>query len=76
MSQIHEQKPSMLVAVLVDGKNIVKSFMIFTEAQTKDDFAKGKQLTFSGYIKKHEVSQYSKCKETMVNRVSLPKEDK
>ncbi len=76
MSRYMNRSHSMLVAVLVDGKNIVKFFYDLYRGNTKDDFAKGKHLTFSGYIKKHEVSQYSKCKETMVNRVSLPKEDK
>ena len=76
MSRYMNRSHSMLVAVLVDGKNIVKFFYDLYRGTTKADWEKGKQLTFSGYIKKHEVSQYSKCKETMVNRVSFPKEDK
>ena len=68
---------SMLVAVLTKNDNIVKFFYdLYRDSSAREFLAQGTYLRFSGYVKSHEVSDYSKCKETFCNRVTLAKEDK
>lgn len=76
MSRYMNRTHSMLVAVLIDDKNIVKFFYDLYRGATKSDFEKGKEVEFTAFVKSHEVSDFSKCKETFVNRVTLSKEDK
>jgi hypothetical protein len=66
----------MLVSVLTEDENIIKFFYDLYRGADKKDFEKGTELTFTASVKKQEVSKFSKCKETFVNRVTLPKEDK
>ena len=68
---------SMLVAVLTPNNNIVKFFYdLYRDNSAKEILKQGQFIKFSAYVKSHEVSEYSKCKETFCNRVTLPKEDK
>lgn len=76
MSRYMNRTHSMLVAVLIDNKNIVKFFYDLYRGATKTDFDKGNKIEFTAFVKSHEVSDFSKCKETFVNRVTLSKEDK
>tara|TARA_B100000614_G_C14502921_1_gene475411 strand:+ start:346 stop:1068 length:723 start_codon:yes stop_codon:yes gene_type:complete len=78
MSRYMNRSNSMLVAVLTENNNIVKFFYdLYRDASAKDFLQQGKHITLSGYVKSHNVSEYSKCKETFLNRVSFPsKEDK
>ena len=76
MSRYMNRTHSMLVAVLIDNKNIVKFFYDLYRGATKTDFDKGNNIEFTAFVKSHEVSDFSKCKETFVNRVTLSKEDK
>ena len=77
MSRYMNRSNSMLVAVLTKNNNIVKFFYdLYRDSSVKDTFMQGKFIKFSAFVKSHEVSDYSKCKETFCNRVSLPKEDK
>ena len=73
MSRYIARSHSMLIAVLTENDNIVKCFLDLYRfsKNTADDFAVGKKLSFSGFVKSHEVSDYSRCKETFVNRVSF-----
>jgi hypothetical protein len=67
----------MLVAVLTKNNNIVKFFYdLYRDSTAKETLTQGKFIKFSAFVKSHEVSDYSKCKETFCNRVTLPKEDK
>ena len=76
MSRYMNRTHSMLVAVLTPNNNIVKFFYDLYRGKAKEDFAEGTNLTFTAFVKKHEVSTFSKAKETFVNRVTLAKEDK
>lgn len=77
MSRYMNRSNSMLVAVLTPNNNIVKFFYdLYRDSTGKETLAQGKHINFSAYVKSHEVSEYSKCKETFCNRVTLPKEDK
>ena len=76
MSRYMNRTHSMLVSVLTEDQNIIKFFYDLYRGADKKDFAKGTELTFTASVKKQEVSKFSKCKETFVNRVTLPKEDK
>ena len=71
MSRYMNRTHSMLVAVLTPNNNIVKFFYDLYRGKTKEDFAEGTNLTFTAFVKKHEVSTFSKAKETFVNRVTL-----
>ena len=72
MSRFMHKTNSMLVAVLLDDKNIVKFFYdLHRGNSSKDMFSEGKNISFSAFVKSHEVSDFSKCKETFVNRVTL-----
>ena len=77
MSRYMNRSHSMLVAVLTPNNNIVKFFYdLFRDSSAKETLKQGQFIKFSAYVKSHEVSEYSKCKETFCNRVTLPKEDK
>jgi|TARA_B110000444_G_C18845542_1_gene601687 hypothetical protein len=77
MSRYMNRSNSMLVAVLTPNDNIVKFFYdLYRDSTGKETLAEGQTINFSAYVKSHEVSEYSKCKETFCNRVSLAKEDK
>ena len=66
-----------MVAVLTEDNNIIKFFYdLFRDNTIKDTLKVGNTVTFSGYVKSHDVSKFSKCKETFLNRVSIDKEDK
>jgi type VI protein secretion system component Hcp len=73
MSRYIARSHSVLIAVLTENENIVKCFLDMTRfhKNTVEDFAVGQKISFSGYVKSHEVSQYSRCKETFVNRVTF-----
>lgn len=66
---------SMLVAVVTEKKNIVKFFYDLNRSDiyNRDFFKEGKQIIFSGLVKKQDVSEFSRCKETLVNRVTFKK---
>jgi len=76
MSRYMNRTHSMLVAILTENDNIVKFFYDLYRGTKKETFAKGEFITFTGSVKSHEVSNFSKCKETFVNRVTLITEDK
>lgn len=77
MSRYMNRSNSMLVAVLTPNNNIVKFFYdLYRDSTGKETLAQGQHINFSAYVKSHEVSEYSKCKETFCNRVTLAKEDK
>ena len=77
MSRYMNRSNSMLVAVLTKNDNIIKFFYdLYRDNTAKEFLAQGTYLRFSAYVKSHEVSDYSKCKETFCNRVTLSKEDK
>ena len=77
MSRYMNRSNSMLVAVLTPNQNIVKFFYdLYRQDTDRDTFKVGINLKFSAFVKSHEVSDYSKCKETFCNRVTLSKEDK
>ena len=77
MSRYMNRSNSMLVAVLTKNNNIVKFFYdLYRDSTAKATLTQGKFIKFSAFVKSHEVSDYSKCKETFCNRVTLPKEDK
>ena len=77
MSRYMNRSNSMLVAVLTKNDNIVKFFYdLYRDSSARELLAQGTYLRFSGYVKSHEVSDYSKCRETFCNRVTLAKEDK
>ena len=78
MSRYMNRSNSMLVAVLPPNNNIVKFFYdLFRDSNARENLAQGTYLKFSGFVKSQNVSEYSKCKETFLNRVSFPyKEDK
>ena len=77
MSRYMNRSNSMLVAILTPSNNIVKFFFdLYRDQDAKDKLTQGKYLKLSGFVKSHSISDYSKCKETFLNRVSLPKEDK
>ena len=42
----------------------------------KTKIQEGKHIALTGFVKSHEVSRYSKCQETFLNRVNLIQEDK
>jgi hypothetical protein len=71
---------SLLVAVLTENGNIVKFFYDLyrrsPDFEPKTALAEGKTINFVGYVKGHDVSKYSKCKETFINRVNVHTEDK
>lgn len=68
---------SLLVAILTEDNNIIKFFYdLFRDNTIRDTLKVGNTVTFSGYVKAHDVSKFSKCKETFLNRVSIDKEDK
>jgi hypothetical protein len=68
----------MLVAILTADDNIVKFFYdLHRSGSHRDMFKEGDNISLSGYVKSHDTSKYSKCKETFLNRVSLDtQEDK
>ena len=80
MSRYMNRTNSLLVALLTENGNIVKFF--YDMFRTKDNFdpktalAEGQTVVIEGYIKGHDVSKYSKCKETFINRVNVIIEDK
>ena len=77
MSRYMNRSNSMLVAVLSPNNNIIKFFYdLYRDNTAKEFLAQGSYLRFSAYVKSHEVSDCSKCKETFCNRVTLSKEDK
>lgn len=77
MSRYMNRSNSMLVAVLTPNQNIVKFFYdLYRQDTDRDTFKVGINLKFSAFVKSHEVSDYSKCKETFCNRVTISKEDK
>ena len=76
MSRYMNRTHSMLVSVLTEDQNIIKFFYDLYRGADKKDFDKGTELVFTATVKKQEISSFSKCKETFVNRVALPKEDK
>jgi hypothetical protein len=80
MSRFMNRTNSLLVAVLTDKGNIVKFFYDLyrrsPEFEPKTALAEGKTINFVGYVKGHDVSKYSKCKETFINRVNVHTEDK
>jgi hypothetical protein len=77
MSRYMNRSNSMLVAVLTPNNNIIKFFYdLYRDSTGKETLAQGQHINFSAYVKSHEVSEYSKCKETFCNRVTLAKEDK
>ena len=71
---------SLLVALLTENGNIVKFF--YDLYRTKDGFdpknalSEGKLVVIEGFVKGHDISKYSKCKETFINRVNVITEDK
>ena len=79
MARYMNRTNSMLFAILTENGNIVKFFYDLYrnhEVDVKESIKVGDNLTFTGYIKSQEVSNYSKCKETFVNRVKIHTEDK
>ena len=63
---------SLLVAVIHDNKHIIKFFYDLSRSDdAKQILNKGAEVKFSALVKKHEISKFSRCKETFVNRVSL-----
>lgn len=77
MSRYMNRSNSMLVAVLSPNNNIIKFFYdLYRDSSARDMLSEGKFIKFSAFVKSHDVSDYSKCKETFCNRVTLPKEDK
>lgn len=73
MSRYIAKSHSVLIAVLTADENIVKCFLDLTRfyKNTAEDFAVGQKIAFSAFVKSHEISQYSRCKETFVNRVTF-----
>ena len=73
MSRYIARSHSVLVAVLTEDENIVKCFLDMSRfhKNTVEDFSVGTKMEFSAFVKSHEVSDYSKCKETFVNRVTF-----
>tara|TARA_B110000305_G_scaffold216426_1_gene254909 strand:+ start:1410 stop:2111 length:702 start_codon:yes stop_codon:yes gene_type:complete len=76
MSRYMNRTHSMLVSVLTEDDNIIKFFYDLYRGADKKSFEKGTVLKFTATVKKQEVSGFSKCKETFVNRVTLAVEDK
>ena len=80
MSRFMNRTNSLLVAVLTDKGNIVKFFYDLyrrsPDFEPKDALSEGKTISFIGYVKGHDISKYSKCKETFINRVNVNTEDK
>lgn len=79
MARFMNRTNSMLFAILTENGNIVKFFYDCYRSEdidVKNDIKLGNPITFTGYIKSQEVSKYSKCKETFVNRVKIHIEDK
>lgn len=73
MSRYMAKTNSVLVAVIVDNKHIVKFFYDLSRSGDvkEETFTPGNTVEFTGYVKSHEVSDYSRCKETFVNRVAI-----
>jgi len=68
---------SLLVIVLTDNNNIVKFFYdMYRDPNIKTKIQEGKHIALTGFVKSHEVSRYSKCQETFLNKVNLIQEDK
>ena len=78
MSRYMNRSNSLLVAMVTPNDNIVKFFYdLYRDGASRDMFKEGEKITLSGYVKSQEVSKFSKCKETFLNRVSFnTKEDK
>ena len=78
MARFMNRSNSMLVAILTANDNIVKFFYdLHRSGSRRDMFKEGDNIALSGYVKSHDTSKYSKCKETFLNRVSLDtQEDK
>ena len=79
MARFMNRTNSILFAVLTENGNIVKFFYdIFrnNDIDVREEFKVGDTISFAGSIKSQEVSKYSKCKETFVNRVKFITEDK
>jgi hypothetical protein len=78
MARFMNRSNSMLVAILTADDNIVKFFYdLHRSGSHRDMFKEGDNISLSGYVKSHDTSKYSKCKETFLNRVSLDtQEDK
>ncbi|MDA9047703.1 hypothetical protein N9H46_00295 [Hellea sp.] len=80
MSRYMNRTNSLLVALLTENGNIVKFF--YDLYRTKDGFdpknalSEGKLVVIEGFVKGHDISKYSKCKETFINRVNVITEDK
>mgnify|MGYP003652519095 FL=1 len=76
MSRYMNRTHSMLVSVLTKDNDIIKFFYDLYRGADKKSFEKGTKLDFVATVKKQEVSSFSKCKETFVNRVALAIDDK
>jgi len=80
MSRFMNRTNSLLVAVLTDNGNIVKFFYDLyrrsADFEPRTALAEGKTISFLGFVKGHDISKYSKCKETFINRVNVNTEDK
>jgi len=80
MSRFMNRTNSLLVAVLTDNGNIVKFFYDLyrrsVDFEPRNALAEGKTISFVGFVKGHDISKYSKCKETFINRVNVNTEDK
>lgn len=79
MARFMNRTNSVLFAVLTENGNIVKFFYdLFrnNDINVLEDLKTGDTISFVGSVKSQEVSKYSKCKETFVNRVKFITEDK
>jgi hypothetical protein len=67
---------SLLVAVVKDDKHIVKFFYdlhrsLKSNKDINEYLSEGSTVKFTATVKKQEVSKFSQCKETTVNRVTI-----
>ena len=68
---------SLLVAMVTPMTTLLNFYDPYRDGASRDMFKEGETITLSGYVKSQEVSKFSKCKETFLNRVSFnTKEDK
>jgi len=58
-----------LVTCVESGKNLVKFF--WNKDPDVSDLIVGKNMTVTGFVKEQSVSKFSKCKETVINRVKI-----
>ena len=64
------------IASIMEKYPIINSSLQGDNIIYKKDINIGNPITFTGYIKSQDISKYSKCKETFVNRVKIHIEDK